>query len=117
MHDPVFLCNVRDLQATGAHNAIVEHQGVRLDLVITADGAGIVRAYHNICPHIQTPLETFPHEFLDRSDPSLLICSTHGARFRVADGKCISGPCIGQSLSPVEVTMRQDEIFLIPVQY
>lgn len=63
----------------------------------------VLYAYENRCPHQGTPLETFPDKFLN-SDGSLLICSTHGARFRVEDGLCISGPCHGQRLRRIEVT-------------
>lgn len=111
---PILLCKLADLQPTGAFNAILTHRDKDLDLIITMDSDGTVHGYHNVCPHIQTPLETFPHEFLDRNDPSLIVCSTHGARFRLSDGKCLSGPCLGQSLSPVTVTKRQGEIFLLP---
>jgi nitrite reductase/ring-hydroxylating ferredoxin subunit len=58
---------------------------------------GALHAYVNRCPHQGTPLETFPDKFLN-SDGSLLICSTHGARFRVEDGLCVSGPCKGERL-------------------
>lgn len=58
---------------------------------------GVLYAYENKCPHQGTPLETFPDKFLNE-DGSLLICSTHGARFRVEDGFCISGPCKGARL-------------------
>nr|WP_321442769.1 Rieske 2Fe-2S domain-containing protein [uncultured Cohaesibacter sp.] len=113
---PVFLCKLEDLEKTGAYNAIISHQGERFDLMVARDESGTVRAYHNVCPHIQTPLETFPHEFLDKKDPSIIICSTHGARFRLSDGECLSGPCVGQSLTTVAVTLRQDEIFMLPGQ-
>jgi nitrite reductase/ring-hydroxylating ferredoxin subunit len=61
---------------------------------------GTLYAYENRCPHQGTPLETFPDKFLN-ADGSLLICSTHGARFRVEDGVCVSGPCLGERLTPV----------------
>ncbi len=114
--EPVFLCKLDDLEKTGAYNVIVTHQGERFDLMVARDESETVRAYHNVCPHIQTPLETFPHEFLDKSDPDIIICSTHGARFRLSDGKCLSGPCVGQSLTMVTVTLRQEEIFMLPGQ-
>jgi nitrite reductase/ring-hydroxylating ferredoxin subunit len=59
--------------------------------------SGVLYAYENRCPHQGTPLETFPDKFLN-ADGSLLICSTHGARFRAEDGLCFSGPCKGERL-------------------
>jgi nitrite reductase/ring-hydroxylating ferredoxin subunit len=63
---------------------------------------GVLYAYENRCPHQGTPLETFPDKFLN-SDGSMLICSTHGARFRVEDGLCVSGPCKGERLLRVNL--------------
>jgi hypothetical protein len=48
----------------------------------------------------RTPLETFPDRFLNE-DGTLLVCSTHGARFRVEDGLCVTGPCAGKALKRV----------------
>jgi nitrite reductase/ring-hydroxylating ferredoxin subunit len=70
-------------------------------VLVRRDGA--LHIYENRCPHQGTPLETFPNKFLN-SDGSLLICSTHGARFRVEDGLCVSGPCLGQRLRRAVLT-------------
>ena len=121
MFQQIFLCKLADLETTGAFNVLVKANGKELDLVIVRVNDGTkktdqitapVRGYKNSCPHRHTPLETFMHEVLDREDPSLLVCSTHGARFLASDGLCVSGPCIGQALTSVNLTIRQDEIFL-----
>lgn len=72
-----------------------------IEIVVIRRG-GVLYMYENRCPHQGTPLETFPDKFLNE-DGSLLICSTHGARFRVEDGLCVSGPCKGQSLRPLMI--------------
>ena len=70
-----------------------------------------VLAYANRCPHMYSTLETFPDRFLDE-DREHLVCSTHGARFRVADGLCVAGPCKGYSLEPIDVVIEGLEILL-----
>jgi nitrite reductase/ring-hydroxylating ferredoxin subunit len=64
--------------------------------------AGAVHVYVNSCPHIGVPLEPLPDRFLD-TRKQLIVCSSHGARFRIEDGGCVSGPCLGQSLDAVPV--------------
>jgi nitrite reductase/ring-hydroxylating ferredoxin subunit len=59
-----------------------------------------VWVYVNSCPHIGVPLDPVPDRFLDRKGEHV-ICSTHGARFRVEDGFCTTGPCQGDSLEAV----------------
>jgi nitrite reductase/ring-hydroxylating ferredoxin subunit len=61
-----------------------------------------VHGYLNTCPHQGTPLDWRPDTFLTY-DKSLIQCSTHGAQFRIVDGKCVSGPCKGNSLRPIAV--------------
>ena len=60
-----------------------------------------VFVYVNSCPHVGLPLEPLPHRFLDTRKQHI-VCSAHGARFRVEDGLCTSGPCLGESLEAVE---------------
>jgi len=39
-------------------------------------------------------------------------CSTHGARFRIADGYCVAGPCRGERLSAVAVRVEDGVVRL-----
>jgi nitrite reductase/ring-hydroxylating ferredoxin subunit len=75
---------------------------------------GTVHVYVNSCPHIGLPLEPVPDRFLDRKR-ELIVCAAHGARFRVEDGVCISGPCMGDVLEAVPVTLLGDEVH-VPVE-
>lgn len=64
---------------------------------------GSVRSFLNRCPHTGAPMDWVPGQFLDETGH--IQCSLHGARFRTEDGYCISGPCAGQSLTAVVVTV------------
>lgn len=57
-------------------------------------------AFENRCPHRGVELDWEPGEFFDETQ-RYLICSTHGALFEPHSGKCVSGPCIGESLKAV----------------
>lgn len=86
-----------------ARGVTVERGGARHELILVRRGARVL-AYVNACPHLGTPLETFPDKFLDHTG-TRLMCSTHGASFRIEDGYCLRGPCLGRSLvaAPVAV--------------
>ncbi len=56
-----------------------------------------VWVYVNCCPHVGLPLEPAPDRFLDAKRQAI-ICSAHGARFRIEDGTCTSGPCHGEAI-------------------
>lgn len=66
-----------------------------------------VFCYINVCPHWGAPLDIVPGRFLDREGRHI-ICSTHGALFRIDDGRCIKGPCLGAALVPLGC--RLDEV-------
>ena len=70
-----------------------------------------VRVYVNSCPHVGLPLEIQPDRFLDRQG-ILIVCSAHGARFRVEDGVCVSGPCLGEALEGVPAQIRDGQVFV-----
>ncbi len=71
-----------------------------------------VYAYENSCPHVGTPLDWIPDQFLDR-DGSHILCSTHGALFRIEDGHCVSGPCAGDTLKPVAIRVTGGQIVMV----
>jgi nitrite reductase/ring-hydroxylating ferredoxin subunit len=111
MTGPVRLCAIEDIPEPGARGFVLGSGTDRRDvLVVRADGA--VRAYENACPHQGTPLETFPDRFLT-PEGDLIVCSTHGARFRVDDGICVSGPCKGEPLPPVSIRIEGGDIVLV----
>ena len=70
-----------------------------------------VFVYVNSCPHIGTPLDWVPDRFLS-ADGSLIVCATHGAGFRITDGTCVCGPCIGDRLEPVVIEIRDGTIYV-----
>ena len=100
-----------DSIADGAAKAVeVASGGATRALIVVRQGGRAV-AYVNACPHLGTPLETFPDKFLDYSG-TRLMCSTHGASFRIADGFCLRGPCAGRALVKVPVELRDGAVVL-----
>ena len=71
-----------------------------------------VHAYVNACPHIGVSLDWAPDRFLTR-DGTQIVCSTHGALFTIETGLCVDGPCQGDSLEPVPVTIVDGRV-LVP---
>lgn len=106
----VDLCGIDDIPDPGARGFELRGTHGPLDIVLVRSGR-TVRGYVNSCPHQGTPLETFPDRFLSL-DGRELICSTHGARFRVEDGLCTRGPCKGRRLRPAEVSCDGDRVCL-----
>lgn len=98
---------IADGQARGI---AVEQDGRKQELILVRRGERVF-AYVNSCPHIGTPLDTFPDRFLDRTGARLL-CSTHGAQFRVEDGYCVGGPCAGRRLARVAVDVVAGDVVL-----
>jgi nitrite reductase/ring-hydroxylating ferredoxin subunit len=70
-----------------------------------------IYGYENRCPHTGVNLNWLPDQFLD-ADSRFIQCSMHGALFRIEDGLCMRGPCVGQSLQPVTLEFRNDAIYL-----
>ncbi|HEY2661484.1 MAG TPA: Rieske (2Fe-2S) protein [Caulobacteraceae bacterium] len=71
--------------------------------VVRRDGRLV--GYIDRCPHAGMPLALAPNRFLTR-DGDLILCSAHGALFRITDGLCLGGPCAGKALSPWPVRVQ-----------
>lgn len=102
------ICRLSDLALTGAWGAVFGEGTARLEVFLVRDGTA-VRGYVNACPHAGTPLDTFAHRFLSQ-DGTRIVCTTHGARFRLEDGVCVAGPCLGQALRPFAVVITQGSV-------
>lgn len=68
---------------------------------------GKLYAYLNQCPHTGAPLNWSPGQFLD-AEGEHLMCSLHGALFRIEDGYCIYGPCAGAALTALDHELCPD---------
>jgi len=95
------LCPTSAINDPGSKGFEVEYNGHTFSLfVVHKDGQ--FHAFINRCPHTGVNLDWQEHQFLDL-DETFIQCSTHDALFEVATGLCISGPCIGDALTPVEL--------------
>lgn len=101
------LCRIGDIPDGGARGFAPPAGGLT-GLFAIRQGARVF-VYVNSCPHIGLPLEPMPDRFLDRRR-ELIVCSAHGARFRIEDGVCVSGPCLGEALEAVPVTLLGEEV-------
>ena len=105
------LCHLSDLPE-GESRGFPPAPGGFTGLFAIRQGSA-VRVYVNSCPHIGLPLEPVPDRFLDRKR-EMIVCAAHGARFRIEDGECVSGPCMGDVLEAVEVRLVEGEVRVPP---
>ena len=104
------LCRLDDIPEPGAKGlSLAAGDAVQDIFLVRAQGR--VYGYANSCPHIGTPLEFLPDRFLTR-DNRQILCSTHGARFEIATGFCVAGPCRGRSLRQLPVKVENGLILL-----
>jgi len=105
-----------DLQPGDAKPYVVGAGTERREVIVVRDpganGEGGLRAYLNACPHRGTPLNLFEDD-LWAEDGAHLVCRTHGALFRPADGLCMAGPCKGAGLVPLAVAVMDGMLVLI----
>ena len=106
---PRALCRLDEIPDGGAKGFPPAPGGFTGLLAVRLGDAVFV--YVSSCPHIGTPLDWTPDRFLS-ADGGRIVCATHGAEFRIADGVCIKGPCRGDRLEPVEVRIEDGTIFV-----
>lgn len=110
MSELVFLCQRRDIE-DGCSLGLLPNQRGRDQLVAVRKGA-VVHVYVNRCPHYgNSRLGWKKHQFLN-GDRSRIMCAAHGALFRIEDGSCVSGPCLGQSLKRVPILVYNGGIYV-----
>ena len=105
------LCDIGDLQDPGSKGVTVACDARLYDLFVVRFG-GEVRAYLNSCPHTGAPLDWMPGRFLD-IERKYIQCATHNALFDWREGTCISGPCAGDRLKGIPVTVEDGQMWLL----
>ncbi|MWG36387.1 Rieske (2Fe-2S) protein [Halomarina oriensis] len=107
--DGTYLTTLDDVpsETTMRFEALTGRRGV--EGIVQRQGESVV-AWENSCAHE-------PDVRIDKGMGAFvadgqLICENHGARFDVDDGFCTHGPCQGQSLRPIDVVVRDGDVYV-----
>ncbi len=104
------LCKTSDIEDPGSKGFELKiKRKTRAIFVVHKDGNFF--AFYNQCPHTGASLEWQEDQFLDL-DKALIQCTTHDALFMIDSGKCIAGPCNGDSLRAIPLFIKDGEIYL-----
>ena len=102
----VKLCPLGDIADGRARGMVLELRAGRFHGFVIRKGRDVY-GYTDLCPHAGLPLAKTLDDYLT-PDGGFIACSWHGALFRVEDGECVGGPCMGQSLVPWPVGVEAD---------
>jgi len=104
------LCKTTDIEDPGSKSFELKIKR-KTQSIFVVHKNGEFFAYYNRCPHTGATLEWQEDQFLDL-DKKLIQCATHDALFMIDSGECISGPCVGDSLQTLPISIINDEIHL-----
>ena len=104
------LCRIEDIPDGESRGFEITVDDEEIELFVVRKGSSVF-GYLNDCPHVGTPLNWKNTQFLTM-DKSMIICATHGAVFRIEDGHCTAGPCVGMKLKSVSVGCEGTDIVL-----
>ena len=100
------LCRLEEIEDGEGKGFAIETTDGPCDIFVVRDGEAAY-GYINSCPHTGTPLDWTPDRFMSE-DGGFIMCATHGALFQIEDGDCIAGPCAGDRLTGVPLTVDGD---------
>ncbi|MDQ0455689.1 Rieske (2Fe-2S) protein [Rhizobium paknamense] len=113
MQGRTLLCHTLDIGEGEAKGFGPIDGGRRKIILVRRDG--MLHAWLDACPHYSTgtPMAWKTDAYLN-GEKTHLTCHSHHALFDMATGECVLGPCLGQSLTPVTITMDDDgQIFVV----
>ena len=97
-----------DIPDGTARNYVLQLRAGRFHGFVVRQGAAVF-GYVDRCPHMGLPLAQTLDAYLT-PDGRAITCSWHAALFAIEDGKCLGGPCPGQSLTPWPVAVVGEAI-------
>jgi len=104
------LCKTSDIEDPGSKSFELKIKRKTQSIFVVHKDARFY-AYYNKCPHTGATLEWQQDEFLDL-DKALIQCATHDALFMIGSGKCIAGPCSGDSLQSLPLIIESGQIIV-----
>jgi len=104
------LCSVHEVEEEDSKEFFVP-KGESQQSILVVKKDGLISVYVNSCPHLGVPMNMEPDRFLD-VEKNFIMCSTHGALFKIDDGECVHGPCMGANLTTVVHEVKGEEVFI-----
>ena len=103
-----------------SHSLADSGRGVRFEVEYFGEAApafavrkdGKVHAYLNRCAHVAMELDWQEGVFFDAEGRDL-ICSTHGALYETASGRCLGGTCNGTPLVKLRLEERDGAVYFM----
>ena len=104
------LCALDDIPDQGSRGILPNERGRDQGFLVRRGQK--VWGYVNNCPHYdRAPLGWKKDTFLNSAGDKIM-CSSHGALFRIEDGVCEIGPCLGQALEPLSIRVQGGKVVL-----
>lgn len=98
------LCHIAEL-ADRESRGFDPHGIGHVTMFVVRVGSAL-HAYRDACPHYgDTPMAWRNDGYLN-ARRNRIVCHAHGAQFDIATGECLLGPCLGQSLRPIELSVN-----------
>lgn len=107
-----FICHASEIGEDEA-KGFGPFDGSRRKIIVVRRN-GVLHGWLDACPHYSTgtPMAWKKDGYLN-GDRSHLTCHSHGALFTIETGECVLGPCLGQKLTAVKLSVSDEgEIFV-----
>ncbi len=105
------LCHLDDLPDGGSRG--FDPHGRGQDTLLVVRRGRRLYGWADVCPHLGTPMAWRKDAYLDAARQHI-VCAAHGAQFELDTGLCVLGPCLGDRLAPVPLTLHDDgEVHLV----
>lgn len=86
------------------------------DTVFVVRIGDAVYGYRNACPHVEGAPMAWRKDAYMNASRTHIVCHGHGAQFDIHSGICVSGPCLGQALTPLLLQITKDGIVKLASQ-
>ncbi|MGY8993204.1 MAG: Rieske (2Fe-2S) protein [Rhodospirillales bacterium] len=104
------LCALTDIPDGNSTGLSIPDGAYQLSLILVRRDREVF-VYRNQCPHEGDLMQHAPGKFLD-DDAKYILCASHWAVFRIEDGLCVQGPCLGDGLTPYPVSITNNDVFI-----